>query len=334
MTYIPPQIAPLSADDEVSESDVTEPVAVEPVAVEPVEATRDVDVERDARVLTNRLAAIELRLRLAETGGDPVDGREAAELLGLLRAASTASGSDDAEPIAEVVTRVDSRAEWAAEALQSLTESLARARAQVAEVRSTAKEEVDRLAAMVAVEASRARNLEAALARTYSQAQQVQSVAAALEVSRSMRMGRRLARATGRSGPSVSPYELPIAEGADPEQVALVCASGLFDAQWYQETYPDIVAAGADPLGHFMTQAASEHRCPGPLFDTGWYVRQYADHIPDGMNPLVHYLLSGWREGFRPWESFDPEDYLRIHPQIAQLDLCPLVHLAATVSGE
>ena len=34
-------------------------------------------------------------------------------------------------------------------------------------------------------------------------------------------------------------------------EVELIRASGLFDAVWYCETYPDILAAGAEPVEHF-----------------------------------------------------------------------------------
>ena len=77
---------------------------------------------------------------------------------------------------------------------------------------------------------------------------------------------------------------------------ALVAGSGLFDAQWYLRTYPDVAQAGADPLRHFLSAATTEHRDPGPHFSTSHYLALYPDIAAHGLNPLVHYLRAGWHE--------------------------------------
>ncbi len=288
------------------------------------------DLEHPTPELVNRLAAMELRLRLMEAAEPAPDAaleaRPAEEQLGLLRRPPSAP-VDVSDPFDE---RAMARSDWATDALQALTDSLARQRGALGSAQAALHETTARLSAELAVERSRARRLEAAVEHTYAQAQGVQEVVGAIQSSRSYRIGHRLARLAGRPGPSVSRYETPIAESADPADVAQVLQSGIFDGGWYLETYPDVAESGTDPLSHFMTQARSEHRCPGPLFDTGWYVGAYGDQVPEGRNPLAYYLTTGWREGHRPWESFDPEDYLRLHPEIAGLDICPLVHRAAT----
>lgn len=78
---------------------------------------------------------------------------------------------------------------------------------------------------------------------------------------------------------------------------ALVAGSGLFDAAWYLDSYPDVAQAGVDPLRHFLASGAAERRDPGPYFDTAHYLARYPDIAAGGMNPLVHYLRAGWREG-------------------------------------
>lgn len=310
MTYVPPEIQPLDG-------------AESPTAA---------DLERPSPELANRLAALELRLRLMETSEEPVDEPRSpdgtgAERLGLLRRPASTVAADTSDPFDE---RAVARSDWAAEALLVLTESLAKQRGLVGAAQAELRETTANLLAQLAVERSRATRLEAALTHTYAQAQGVQEVVGAIQSSRSFRLGHRLARLTGRRGPAVSRYETPIAEHVDPADVAQVLESGIFDAGWYLSTYPDVAEVGADPLAHFMTQARSEHRCPGPLFDTGWYVNAYGDQVPEGRNPLAYYLTTGWREGHRPWETFDPEDYLRQHPELRGLDICPLVHRAAT----
>ncbi len=300
---------------------------------EPIPPSAD-DLDHPSPELVNRLAAMELRLRLMETAepvpDDRADDAAEPEPLGLLRRPS-ASAPEPFDPFDE---RVLARSDWAADALQSLTEALARQRGLAGAAQAELAQTAARLRAELLVERARARRLEAAVAHTYAQAQVVQEVVGAIQSSRSYRIGHRLARLAGRPGPAVSPYETPIAASVDPSDVAQVLESGIFDGDWYLATYPDVAATGADPLSHFMTQARSEHRCPGPLFDTGWYVNQYDDEIPEGRNPLAYYLTTGWRRGHRPWETFDPEDYLRIHPEIAGLDICPLVHRAASAIAE
>jgi hypothetical protein len=310
MTYVPPEIQPLDG----------------------AELPTVADLARPTPELVNRLAAMELRLRLMETAEQPADeprspDGSATERLGLLRPAGSTVASDPSDPFDE---RAVARSDWAAEALLVLTESLARQRGLVGAAQDELRETTATLLAQLAVERSRATRLEAALTHVYAQAQGVQGVVGSIQSSRSYRLGHRLARLTGRQGPAVSRYETPIAENIDPGDVALVLESGIFDAGWYLSTYPDVAEAGADPLAHFMTQARSEHRCPGPLFDTGWYVNAYGDQVPEGRNPLAYYLAVGWRQGHRPWETFDPEDYLRQYPELRGLDICPLVHRAAT----
>ena len=74
----------------------------------------------------------------------------------------------------------------------------------------------------------------------------------------------------------------------------------LFDPAWYRETYPDVAAAGLDPIRHFFENGAHEGRRPNPFFDTARYVETYADVAAARMNPFLHYLLYGAREGRQP----------------------------------
>jgi len=286
--------------------------------------------QQDER-LANRLAAVELRLRLIEDGepGGPQASLDE-DALGLLRPRAESPAPvvlGSADPFDECSM---ARSQWAADALQVLTEDLARSRARIGQTERELRSMSTTLTAELALERSRADRLEAALAHVYGQAQMLQGVVSAIRSSRSYRVGNRLARLAGHPGPAVSRYETPIADGVDPADVAVVLASGVFDSDWYLATYPDVAAVQADPLAHFMTQARTEHRCPGPLFDTGWYLRAYEGEVPETSNPLAYYLTTGWRLGHQPWETFDPEDYLRAHPELVDLDICPLVHRAAT----
>lgn len=70
----------------------------------------------------------------------------------------------------------------------------------------------------------------------------------------------------------------------------LIQASGLFDARWYLQKYPDVAAAGVDPLAHYMSDGAREGRKTSPRFDTRWYVDTYPDASASSINPLLHYI--------------------------------------------
>jgi len=80
-------------------------------------------------------------------------------------------------------------------------------------------------------------------------------------------------------------------------EALLITASSLFDASWYTAQYPDVAAANADPLAHYLMRGGAERRDPGPNFSTGWYLERYPDVRASGMNPLVHYLAHGAAEG-------------------------------------
>lgn len=67
-----------------------------------------------------------------------------------------------------------------------------------------------------------------------------------------------------------------------------VAASGLFDASWYLEKYPDVAAAGVDPLAHYMEFGAAEGREVGPAFDVKRYLIRHPAAV--NANPLLDFL--------------------------------------------
>lgn len=75
-----------------------------------------------------------------------------------------------------------------------------------------------------------------------------------------------------------------------------IAASPLFDAHWYLAKYPDVAAAGADPIMHYILSGAAEGRDPGPEFSTSFYIEEYPDVGEAGMNPLYHYIAYGQDE--------------------------------------
>jgi hypothetical protein len=72
--------------------------------------------------------------------------------------------------------------------------------------------------------------------------------------------------------------------------------SGVFFAEWYLESYPDIKESGLDPVAHYVQHGARESRDPSPFFDTDFYVSTYPDVSRSGMNPMLHYIERGVAE--------------------------------------
>ena len=81
------------------------------------------------------------------------------------------------------------------------------------------------------------------------------------------------------------------------EDVQLISASGLFDADWYVQHNPDVAQAKGGPLRHFVRYGAYELRHPGPEFDSLRYHLANPDVTAHGMAALMHYVRSGKSEG-------------------------------------
>lgn len=87
------------------------------------------------------------------------------------------------------------------------------------------------------------------------------------------------------------------AEKAVASEIAMVAQSGLFEAEWYCENYPDVAQSGGDPLRHFALHGAYELRDPGPAFSAFKYHQKYPDVTEAGAPALLHYLRNGRSEG-------------------------------------
>jgi hypothetical protein len=73
--------------------------------------------------------------------------------------------------------------------------------------------------------------------------------------------------------------------------------SGLFDAVWYVARYPDVEAAGVDPLSHYISTGEAEGRWPNPDFDPAFYMSRHDDVRAAKTSPLLHYVSFGRAEG-------------------------------------
>lgn len=80
----------------------------------------------------------------------------------------------------------------------------------------------------------------------------------------------------------------------------IIADSGLFNRQWYVQHYPDVAAAGLDPVEHYLRHGVVDGRNPSLYFDTRYYVNNNPDLANSTMPPLVHYINHGQAEGRRP----------------------------------
>ncbi|KQT20024.1 hypothetical protein ASG40_04310 [Methylobacterium sp. Leaf399] len=97
----------------------------------------------------------------------------------------------------------------------------------------------------------------------------------------------------------------------------------LFDAVFYERTYPDVVASGLDPYLHFVRSGAAADRNPSADFDTAYYRDQSG---PTALDPVRHYMSLGVKAGFDPSPAFSTVAYLARYPDVARAGANPLLH--------
>lgn len=74
--------------------------------------------------------------------------------------------------------------------------------------------------------------------------------------------------------------------------VKLIEDSGLFDVEWYRQTYNKSRQEIMPPVEHYLRLGAAKGYEPNPTFNGAQYRRQRMGRHEDGLNPLVHYILN------------------------------------------
>lgn len=104
-----------------------------------------------------------------------------------------------------------------------------------------------------------------------------------------------------------------------------------FDNNFYLTNYPDILAAGLDPVLHYLDMGWQEHRDPSPSFSTRFYLKTNPDVIATGVNPFVHFLQSGQAEGrpgaptsYRPGAPAHYHEWLIDNDSITPADIAAM----------
>lgn len=70
-----------------------------------------------------------------------------------------------------------------------------------------------------------------------------------------------------------------------------------FDTDFYLTAYPDVAAAGVDPVRHYIDNGWREGRDPSLSFSTRYYVENNPDVVAAGVNPFYHFVAAGRAEG-------------------------------------
>jgi FMN phosphatase YigB (HAD superfamily) len=83
-------------------------------------------------------------------------------------------------------------------------------------------------------------------------------------------------------------------------QLETIRKSGYFDDAFYLAANPDVAAAGADPVLHYLEHGAAEKRDPSAKFSSEFYLANYTDVAAARLNPLLHFLEHGRAEGRQP----------------------------------
>jgi hypothetical protein len=112
------------------------------------------------------------------------------------------------------------------------------------------------------------------------------------------------------------------------------------DQAWYLATYPDIAAAGMDPVYHYLQFGWREGRDPRPDFSSRGYLAVHEEVALARQNPFIHYLRHGSRtasprdastvksdeELARGERGVDQAWYLSTYPDIAAAGMDPVYH--------
>jgi glycosyltransferase involved in cell wall biosynthesis len=120
-----------------------------------------------------------------------------------------------------------------------------------------------------------------------------------------------------------------MATGSGQHVYRLIQDSGLFDADFYSDTNPEIAKAGIDPLAHYINFGAADGRDPNPLFDTSFYLESNPAVARAAINPVWHYLTKGATDGCDPNPLFDSSLYIENVTQVDASKTNPLTHYLA-----
>jgi glycosyltransferase involved in cell wall biosynthesis len=93
------------------------------------------------------------------------------------------------------------------------------------------------------------------------------------------------------------------------KEFILIRKSGLFDEDYYIQTYPEVKNQNLNPIMHYIQTGWKEGKNPSPDFDTAYYLRENKDIRMGRINPLVHFIQFGRAEDRPPNRSLSKAYY-------------------------
>lgn len=112
------------------------------------------------------------------------------------------------------------------------------------------------------------------------------------------------------------------------EDIALwdqISLSGLFDPDWYKQTYMTADSLPRNPLLSFIWTGLKKDHNPNALFDSRWYKETHSLE-QDSTVAVLDYLSAGTAFLRDPGPDFSTEIYTGLFPFAAETDLTPLGH--------
>ena len=91
-----------------------------------------------------------------------------------------------------------------------------------------------------------------------------------------------------------------------------------FASVWYAERYPDVAAAGIDPLQHYLSDGWRERRSPHPAINPVWLVSRYPQMADQ--EPISWFLSEGQAAGAILTPAFDLATYRDANADLAGVD--------------
>lgn len=109
----------------------------------------------------------------------------------------------------------------------------------------------------------------------------------------------RVGRGEGRKAHAHDAGGAPEPAGETPAsmEMRVIRESGVFDAAYYVDQYPDVRQDGIGPIDHYVLHGWREGRNPSEHFDTRFYLREYLGGDAAETNPLLHYIRLGRHTG-------------------------------------
>ncbi len=105
----------------------------------------------------------------------------------------------------------------------------------------------------------------------------------------------------GKTMPAPTAVAMPDAD--------VVATSGIFDSNWYLETYPTVGSTGTEPIEHYLKYGSKEGKRPNPWFDPKYYLKNNPDVAAAKVEPFLHFIKYGRKELRSPSASFNAAWY-------------------------